>query len=618
MIFSRKFMVMFFSISQIFFSQQLQLPNTYNHSINKKLKLGVHTVEDWRHKIDSTWGEGISNITKLRIFDDFWKTIDEEYPSFHNIDVDWDSLRNVFRPEVISGVSKGRFYAIMSQLFFSLRDFHTRMVDIEIARTELKHGTPVLVPWGHWEVGHFGAALAPTKDNNLFVYKVVDEHPLDLKVGDIVLGYDGILWKDMYQQMFEIQFPLAASMDLPFRKAVWGTTPSAYKHIWLCSAGMNWHLFDTIDIVKYASKDTVHLSTRLLENKNMNLIATAQLPIKGVPMPDIKNGHAVSYGIIEGTNIGYIYIYGWHLQVWSFSPGDEFKEAFDSLRKNYDLEGLIIDARICDGGHTSEFQKIFPLFFDENWNELFDDIRADPNDHYTMKTFDHNGLFFKAEDDKFDRPIAVLTGPVAQSMGDIAPFVFKSHPYARLFGLPTNGAFGYVNPDFNKRYGNEVWEEWITLSNMRPKNIPDGYLTHIGYSIDDTVWLELEDVVKGDDTVVKKAIKWIRNAVSVDNHSEKNLSTVITLSPNYPNPFNPATLIQYSFPVAVPSEVEGPHVTLKIYDILGREVATLVNQKQKPGNYEVSWDASNHPSGVYFYQLKSGNYTETKKMILVR
>ena len=60
------------------------------------------------------------------------------------------------------------------------------------------------------------------------------------------------------------------------------------------------------------------------------------------------------------------------------------------------------------------------------------------------------------------------------------------------------------------------------------------------------------------------------------------------------------------------------NVTLKVYDIIGREVETLVNQKQKPGNYEVTWDASNQPSGVYFYQLIAGSYTETKKMILLR
>ena len=58
--------------------------------------------------------------------------------------------------------------------------------------------------------------------------------------------------------------------------------------------------------------------------------------------------------------------------------------------------------------------------------------------------------------------------------------------------------------------------------------------------------------------------------------------------------------------------------TLKVYDVLGREVATLVNKQQQPGTYEVKWDASNKPSGVYYYQIRSGNFVKTKKMILLK
>ncbi len=103
------------------------------------------------------------------------------------------------------------------------------------------------------------------------------------------------------------------------------------------------------------------------------------------------------------------------------------------------------------------------------------------------------------------------------------------------------------------------------------------------------------------------------------------------LHQNYPNPFNPTTTIKYSIPYSsvipnsvrdlstqIPDQARNDNVILKVYDILGREMATLVNQKQKPGNYEVEWDAKNQPSGVYFYQLNTGNYTETKKMILLR
>ncbi|MGA9121113.1 MAG: T9SS type A sorting domain-containing protein, partial [Bacteroidota bacterium] len=80
---------------------------------------------------------------------------------------------------------------------------------------------------------------------------------------------------------------------------------------------------------------------------------------------------------------------------------------------------------------------------------------------------------------------------------------------------------------------------------------------------------------------------------------------------NYPNPFNPTTNIRYGLPFA-------SKVTLKIYDILGREVRTLVNSVQAPGQYTVTLNAQQLASGVYFYRINAGNFSETKKLLLLR
>ena len=84
-----------------------------------------------------------------------------------------------------------------------------------------------------------------------------------------------------------------------------------------------------------------------------------------------------------------------------------------------------------------------------------------------------------------------------------------------------------------------------------------------------------------------------------------------SLSQNYPNPFNPTTLINYSLP-------KSGFAQLKVYDMLGREVATLVNKEQSTGNYKIELNASHLTSGIYFYRLQSGSFTETKKFILLR
>ena len=83
------------------------------------------------------------------------------------------------------------------------------------------------------------------------------------------------------------------------------------------------------------------------------------------------------------------------------------------------------------------------------------------------------------------------------------------------------------------------------------------------------------------------------------------------MSQNYPNPFNPSTVIQYQLP-------QNGYVKLKVYDILGRLIATLVDKDQEAGTYKITWNASRYASGVYIYQIQSGSFVATKKLILLK
>jgi hypothetical protein len=83
------------------------------------------------------------------------------------------------------------------------------------------------------------------------------------------------------------------------------------------------------------------------------------------------------------------------------------------------------------------------------------------------------------------------------------------------------------------------------------------------------------------------------------------------MSQNFPNPFNPSTKINYFVP-------QESFVSIKVYDFLGREVITLVNETKSIGGYEILFDASQLPSGTYFYTMIAGNHTDTKKMILIK
>jgi hypothetical protein len=117
-------------------------------------------------------------------------------------------------------------------------------------------------------------------------------------------------------------------------------------------------------------------------------------------------------------------------------------------------------------------------------------------------------------------------------------------------------------------------------------------------------------------------VKYPQSATSVEDEGINPSS--LMLYQNYPNPFNPVTKIKYTIPTPPSSSplVKGRNevgfVTLKIYDLLGREVATLVNEEKPAGSYEVEFDAKGLSSGVYFFQLKASGFSRTKKMILIR
>jgi len=131
------------------------------------------------------------------------------------------------------------------------------------------------------------------------------------------------------------------------------------------------------------------------------------------------------------------------------------------------------------------------------------------------------------------------------------------------------------------------------------------------------------NVGRGVDTLdsIIKGRAVTRTSIDFYNSNFSDLAVIVTedfplpsefeLYQNYPNPFNPATSIQYS----VGSK---EFVTLKVYDILGREVAALVNEEKPSGTYEVQFDASSLSSGIYFYEMRAGNFSSVQKMILMK
>ena len=143
----------------------------------------------------------------------------------------------------------------------------------------------------------------------------------------------------------------------------------------------------------------------------------------------------------------------------------------------------------------------------------------------------------------------------------------------------------------------------------------------------DTLWTKTFGGASGDSRSVQQTTDggyiitgqigsdvWLIKTAPDPSDIKQNIDIIpldFFLHQNFPNPFNPVTTIRYQIP-------ELNFVTLKVYDVLGNEITTLVNEKKQAGTYEITWHAEGLPSGVYFYQLRAGNFVETKKMILMK
>ncbi|MDH3890510.1 MAG: PKD domain-containing protein [candidate division Zixibacteria bacterium] len=465
---------------------------------------GHYTRDDWAAAIDYTWGSGEPAEIKEFVWAEYWGITDSLYACWQDIDDDWDSIQVSALNELASGVSRGRFAAMLTYASMALMESHSRCFDYNLALTQPLPGVPIMTigDWG--SSTHFGASLTPLEDSTLLVYQTTPAHVLTLVPGDRVLGYDGVPWAELGRELLAAQLPTTWSM--------WGSSQEAFDHSVMMAAGLNWHLFDTIDIVKFVSGDTLHLATGVLDGVPRHIESREQLPVPGIPMPDTT---AITWGIIEGTQIGYVYgLY------WGDNAQTEFLAAIDTLLIDHETLGLIFDFRTNYGGNMFlAYPGLERLFADTVWTIGFDQ-RCDPFDHDLMcLAADPSGYRIDGDSSSFyDRPIAILTGPGAVSSGDQIALAMAFHPKARTFGKPTAAAFnGPLMGTFADGFwmGVAVADAWL-VSN------PGHYLTHDYIPVDETVWLTPEGVAQGRDDVVEAAATWIETDQAIFPNSDLN------------------------------------------------------------------------------------------------
>ena len=471
--------------------------------------IATMTPAERRAAIDAFWGPGRSAAEELKIFDTFWQYVDTKSAAFQNLDVDWPALRATYRGEVANGVSRGRFAAIMNKLSLALRDSHSFALDLLVnGYTVPEPGVPLMGVSG-WIADTSGACLTAQDDGSALVYSAVPNHPLGLVPGDRILGYDGRPWTDLYHELLY--------QELPIWPVWWGTTPSSFEHTFVMSAGINWHLFDTMDIAKQATGQVVHMPTSLMPGAIFWGFCSEQLDIPGIPKPTFTVDDLVSAGVVPGTRIGYIYSWGWF-----GDAADEFTEAVYQLTQVEHVEGLIIDFRFNEGGFLDAPFRGLGVLAQHPTATIGMDERRSPFDHFAMQAvfqpaqftldFDHS-LRRRVIPVKstYDGPIAVLVGPGAVSAGDFGALWSTYLPRVRTFGkstamavgLPTQQSLGTVidlGPD---------WLTRVAETNSCRTDSPKSFLIHTEFPVDELVWLTPADVAVGRDTVVTAAMKWL-------------------------------------------------------------------------------------------------------------
>jgi hypothetical protein len=173
--------------------------------------------------------------------------------------------------------------------------------------------------------------------------------------------------------------------------------------------------------------------------------------------------------------------------------------------------------------------------------------------------------------------------------------------------LPGTGNCVFNNNDGWYTRGSEIYKAGVTDFVLAYTSPSGGNYTDI--SIFTSIFES--GIVAGwavkDNGTVSKYYAFLAGVIKTSN----KIPYKFTLSQNYPNPFNPKTIINFQLPMF-------SNVKIIIYDILGREVAAIVNEQVKPGTYEVEFDGTNYPSGVYFYKLTTESFSETKRMVLIK
>lgn len=571
----------------------------------------VYNPAIWTELVDKTWGEGRPTSEKLALFDSVWNIANRSFPYFATKPpINWDSLRTRFRPDIEKGVSQGKFMAYMSRLVYHLNDVHISFSDrlyflgndvlsrIYVSRVPVFFVSPTET---------LGMCITTLPDGRAMVYEADTANPLKLKPGDIIVGYNGRLWRDYLSTLLNSDLPIIGSA---------GSTSEHQRNILLAAVLSNWHLFDNIQILRVGEKTPITLPTSLMVGwYGRQTFCRDGLPVAGVPRMTWSSFYTqrneAIWGKITGTNIGYIYAHR-----CTDSLGKQFYNAVKELTQDNPSDALILDLRRNDGGGIFAFSPGWSQLYNQpvRWlsvafrdtAKLYDRsamIRipeAEPSYEQSLTSAPERFFtWYRYQPKLYDKPIAVLAGPSSVSAGDLFVHAMRYHPRVRIFGKPSNGAFGSRLP---WRISRDSVNISFTMPNVNFYDVRTGnWLGGRNYPIDDEVWLSQKNVIAGNDDVVEAAMRWI------GTQSTKAVPSVIS-SRVYPNPFVEELSVRFNV------TRESENVQIRLATVLSQSLTSFEEILPK-GEHTIALRAPGLARGVYIVTIITRDKREVHRVV---
>jgi len=295
-----------------------------------------------------------------------------------------------------------------------------------------------------------------------------------------------------------------------------------------------------------------------------------------------------------------------------FTSTGRIKHNFDSLVMQYGY-AFVIDQGILPWAIMKTVDSLQTAFQEGNWQKAM--LTAADLGHYVGDAYmplhvtrnyngqysGQSGIHSRYESTMINTYQSQITysGDTVSYVPNVSDFVFEmiytNYKYVDSVLIADLAAKNFSGGSYNSIYYQKLWE--LT------KNFTIRLYKNASYDLARLIYTAWENA--GEPVIT-----------NVEN--EDVLLSDFKLEQNFPNPFNPNTKIRYTIPALTPSLSQRERVMLKVYDIIGNEVATLVDEYKPAGTYEVEFNANNLSSGIYFYKFQADSYVETKRMILLK